>query len=187
MKNNSYQDITKAESMAKKYKYIMLFTIAFLALTFVIGGICICALVDASTGAPMIFSGIIMGALGIFGAYYSYQMTIVLLDVATDVKTNRIMNEGRAISNAPQQPQVLQAIAQCAYETSDMYYLMSLESAEYLYADLSNSQVLRTTSSLLEAMNFQSEEEALKFADYKGLRIDEKWKVVRKKLIIPIE
>lgn len=183
MKNDNYQGITKAERMAKIYKNIMLFVTVFVAVVSFIGGICICALVDVSTGVVYVFGGLIIAAIGIFGVFYAYQMTLTLLDVATDVKANRIKNESVPCVEVPEYNQINNR----AYETSECFYLQYIERDAYLFIDVKEPSALKTTRSLLSAMRFQSEEEALKYADYKGLAMGEKWKVVKKQLIIAVE
>lgn len=184
MANNSYDGLSKTEEMSKKFKIIGLVVAIFLAVTYFIGGICLCVLVDVQTGVTMLFSGLIIGALGIFGVYFLHQLLMVQCDAMRDIKAARIANDEREISGDTSSQNV---VVQKAYETSELYYLLYLERGAYLYVDVENPGALKTTRSLLSAMKFQSEEEALKYADYKGLNMEEKWKIVKKSLIVAVE
>lgn len=180
MKNDNFNAISKADNMAKNFKIIMLVVVSALAAIYVIGGIVVCALVDVSTGITMLLSGIIIGVLGVFGTYFTHQLIVVMLDATIDIKANRIANESKL--NDVKQPS-----SQSAYERCEAFYLLYLERDAYLYLDIENPSSLKTIKSLLDAMKFQSEEEALKFADYKRLNMQEKWKVVKKELIIAVD
>lgn len=173
VKNNVFSDISKAEEMAQKFKTILLVVMGILTAVFVIGGICFCVLIDVIIGMAMLLFGIIIGVLGIFGAYFLYQLLFVLLDAMRDVKLNRIANESKLSNNAQQ--------TQNVDEARELYYLLFVEQNAYLYIDQESPDVLKATRSLRKAMSFDSEEEALKYAEQKGLNLNERWKIVKKK------
>lgn len=48
------------------------------------------------------------------------------------------------------------------------------------------SQTVSVVKDLQQAIKFQTEEEALRFAEYKRLTIGDKWTIIKKNLIIPL-
>lgn len=185
MINNSYVNLSEAERLAKKFKVLCIVILSIFSGFCIIGGIIVCAVVEISTGISLLVSGIVSGALGIFGIHVLFWFVQVACEAMCDVKESRIMVG--EIKDHLLKPTKEKNSTPKAFETCSWYYLMYIERGAYLFEESASAQTVKTINSLIGAMKFQSEEEALKYADYKGLKIGEKWKVVKKDLIVPIE
>ncbi len=107
-----------------------------------------------------------------------------VIDAMTDIKQTSIVVEDMQNN---QKEQLSLKIESQSFETSTCYLLRYIEKGSYLSATSVEDRSLRVTKSITTAIKFNSEQEAKKFADYKDLSVGEKWDIVKKDLIIPIE
>ncbi len=184
MRNRDFSKLNNLEKLFNTLRVVAItITIAMSILMF-IGGIIVCVYNEIATGISAIITSLIFGGFGTFVIYCSHMFAIAIIDAMTDIKQTSVVVEDMK-TNRIEQSSV--TIGSKSYETSTCYLLRYIEKGSYLSASSVEDRSLRVTKSIMASLKFDSEQEAEKFADYKGLSLDDKWDIVKKDLIIPIE
>lgn len=181
MRNNSFNKLEKADKMVDSFLKVAISLDLICALLLLIGGILVCALVDVGTGIGYIISALIMCGFGVFLVYLSHSLLTVFVDGMNDIKTSGIaIDELKSRQNIPE-INIPKAFEQCTN-----FYLYYSDKGMYLSLSAIESQTVSVVKDLQQAIKFQTEEEALRFAEYKRLTIGDKWTIIKKNLIIPL-
>lgn len=179
MRNKNFRDLEKAKRYVDTFLKVALAFCIIMALLLVILGIILCVY-DGVSGAIYIINGVIVGAFGIFISYLVHALLTVFVDGMNDVKTSGIIiDEMSGNSNVTTSAKT--------YESCTNYYLFYVDKDAYLSAKTMDGQGIKGVRDVLSAMKFQSEDDAKRFAEYKRLEIGEKWQIVKKDLIVPID
>lgn len=179
MRNKNFRDLETAKKYVDTFLKVALAFCIIMAVLLVIGGIILCVYSGAA-GASYIITGVIVGAFGIFMAYMVHALLTVFVDGMNDVKTSGIIiDEMSGNSNVTSTAKT--------YESCTNYYLFYADKDAYLSAKTMDGQGVKGVRDILSAMKFQSEDDARRFAEYKRLELGEKWQIVKKDLIVPID
>lgn len=68
-----------------------------------------------------------------------------------------------------------------------IFLFVLIDKGMYLSVSSIESQSVSVVKDLSAAIKFQTEDGAQRFAEYKRLSIGEKWKIIKKNLIVPLE
>lgn len=185
MRNRNFNNLESAKTLTGTYFKVGIALIVITALCMFIAGIVVCVQVDIGMGIGYIIASLIYGGFGAFFVYMIYMLVRIYVDGMNDLKCNGIAIDG--IAGGENGANTVLPHAK-AYETCTNYYLYYVEKDSYLSANNSaDGQSIRVVKNVLSALKFVSEEEALRYADYRRFDVGGKWKVVKKDLIIPLE
>ena len=184
MRNRDFSKLNNLEKIFGTLRNVSMVITIILSLIMFIGGVLVCALVDVATGISYIVSSLILGGFGTYMIFCSFMFSNAVIDAMTDIKQTSIVVEDMQNN---QKEQLSLKIESQSFETSTCYLWRYIEKGSYLSATSGEDRSLRVTKSITTAIKFNSEQEAKKFADYKDLSVGEKWDIVKKDLIIPIE
>lgn len=147
--------------------------------TFIAGIVYACEY-SVGYGLALLFGGLILGGIYLFLIYCFSIFAIAIVEMMYDIKNNRLCNE--TIKDICRN----KTVEINAFEEVHCYLLYHIERGSY-FASVENGDVIKDTKRILVANRFKSEEDAKRFAEYKQLKLEEKWKIIEKDLLIPIE
>ncbi len=184
MRNKDFSKLTNLERVFGTLRNVAMVITIISSLAMFVGGIIVCVYVDISTGVSSIISSLIIGGFGTYMIFCSFMFANATIEAMADIKQTSIAVEEMQKNQSGQFSLKLEGKS---YETSTCYLLRYIDKGAYLSSTAYEERALKVTKSIMTAIQFQSETEAKKFADYKGLPIGEKWDIVKKDLIVPIE
>lgn len=182
MRNRNFNDLDKAKRYVDVFLKVALSFNIVMAVFMVIAGIFLCVY-DGASGAVYIIGGVVTCGFGIFMVFMIHSLLMAFVDGMYDIKYNGIVLDNMAKSDSAHV--VAESVAK-SYETCTNYFLYCTEKNAYLSSNAINAQGVSVVKDVLCALKFQSDDEAMRFADYKRLEIGEKWQIVKKELIIPL-
>lgn len=182
MDNKHFNNLEKADRIIELFRNVFyVLTALFMVATFIAGIVYACEY-SVGYGLAMLFGGLIIGGIYLFLIYCFSIFAIAIVEMMYDVKNNRLCNETiKDISVSGNK-----TIGANAFEEVHCYLLYHIERGSY-FASVENGDVIKVTKRILVANRFKSEEDAKRFAEYKQLKLEEKWKIIEKDLLIPIE
>lgn len=183
MRNKDFNELDKAKKYVDIYFKVAISFCIVMAVLMLIAGIVLCVY-DGVSGVIYIISGAIFCGIGIFGVFVTRTMLAVFVDGLNDIKQSGLAIDAIATSdkfsnNETDKPK--------SYESCTNYYLYYIDKNAYLCSSSMSGQGMSVVKNVLSALKFQSEDEAKRFADYKRIEIGDKWQIVKKDLIIPID
>lgn len=184
MRNKNFSKLNDLERLFNTLRNVAITITIVVSVFMFIGGIIICVYGEIATGISAIISSLILGGFGSFAIYCSHMFAIAIIDAMTDIKQTSVFVEDIQANHGGQASVKFESKS---YETSTCYLLRYIEKGSYLCSSTVEDRSLRVTKSIMASLKFNSEQEAEKFADYKGLSLEDKWDIVKKDLIIPIE
>lgn len=184
MRNRDFSKLSNLVRVFNTLRNVAITITIVVSILMFIGGIVICVYGEIATGISSIISSLIFGGFGSFAIYCSHLFATAIIDAMSDIKQTGITVDDMQNN---QSEQVSLKLESKSYETSTCYLLRYIEKGSYLSSTSVEDRSLRVTKSITTAIKFNSEQEAEKFAIYKDLSVGEKWDIIKKDLIIPIE
>lgn len=182
MQNKSFEKLEKIDNFVGTFFHIMLGGLIVLCVLLLILGFVICSFGDLAIGLIVAGCSIVIAVFGIIALHFANMLFEVLIDSLVDTKSSALYMANISAKCSELLDSKNNAKSAKPQEHRISFYLHQPQMGEYL-----TDKPDRFSKSIMNAMAFESEEEALKYADSKGLKIGEKWKVVKKDLIVPIE
>lgn len=184
MRNRDFSKLSDLTRVFNTLRNVAITITIVVSILMFIGGIIICVYGEIVTGISSIISSLVLGGFGTFSIFCSHLFATAIIDAMSDIKQTGITIDDMQNNQAKQ---VSLKLESKSFETSTCYLLRYIEKGSYLSSTSVEDRSLRVTKSISGAIKFNSEQEAKKYADYKDLSVDEKWDIVKKDLIIPIE
>lgn len=184
MRNREFSKLSALTRVFNTLRNVAITITIVVSILMFIGGIIICVYDGIPIGISSIICSLVLGGFGSFMIYCSHLFVTAIIDAMSDIKQTGIAIDDMQNNQAKQ---VSLKLESKSFETITCYLLRYIEKGSYLSSASVEDRSLRVTKSITNAIKFNSEQEAKKYADYKDISIDDKWDIVKKDLIIPIE